>query len=180
MPNNSQWYAPAGSSRLQDRITDMQCGNILRRATIFVHDAEASASFYQNVFGFSIYSDQSIVLREGSPITIGATDDPRPGRFITVKGRNPLAGMIGLISVEEPVEDRLSGGRLGVGNAVLVIECEDIEKVVQTIESHGGAIVMELHDAENTGDEDGNKVPSRRLFAKDPNGYVLEVFEPKS
>lgn len=158
----------------------MQCGNILRRATIFVEDAQASAAFYKNVFGFSVYSDQRITLREGSPVTIGATDDPRPGRFITVKGRHPLAGMIGLISIEEPVENRLSDGRLGIGNAVLVIECEDIEHVIHSIESHGGAIVMELHDAENTGDEDGNKVPSRRLFAKDPDGYVLEIFEPKS
>lgn len=171
-------HVPRGP-RLQNRETVMQCGNILRRATIFVQDAEVSASFYSNVFAFSIYSDQHIVLREGSPVTVGATDDPRPGRFITVKGRNPLAGMIGLISIEEPVENRLSDGRLGIGNAVLVIECEDIEHVVQSIESYGGAIVMELHDAENTGDEDGNKVPSHRLFAKDPDGYVLEIFEPR-
>lgn len=157
----------------------MQCGNIVRRATIFVRDAEASAAFYQNVFGFTVYSDQHITLREGSPVAIGATDDPRPGRFITVKGRNPLTGMIGLISVEVPVEDRHAGGRLGIGNVVLVLEVEDIDTASSKLEAAGGEIVHALHDAENTGDENGNKVSSRRLFAKDPDGYVLEVFQPK-
>lgn len=158
----------------------MQCGNILRRATIFVRNAEVSAKFYQDIFGFSVYSDQHITLGEGSPVTLGPSDDPRPGRFITVKGRHPLTGMIGLISIDTAVDDRLADGRLGIGNLVLVLEVEDIEHVVENIQAAGGSVVKPLHDAENTGDEDGNKVPSRRLFAKDPDGYVLEVFEPRT
>lgn len=150
----------------------------MRRATIFTRDAERSAQFYQDVFGFSVYSDQKITLRDGSPVTIGASDAPRPGRFITVKGRHPLAGMIGIISIEEPADDRLAGGRLGIGNVVLVLEVEDIDHASACIEEHGGTIVHALHDAENTGDENGNKVPSRRFFARDPDGYVLEVFCP--
>lgn len=156
----------------------VQCGNIMRRATIFVRDADRSAKFYCDVFGFTVYSEQSITLRDGSPVTIGATDAPRPGRFVTVKGRNPLAGMIGMISIEDPVEDRHSGGRLGIGNVVLVIETEDIDHAANSIVEAGGTIVHALHDAENTGDENGNKVPSRRFFARDPDGYVLEVFCP--
>lgn len=156
----------------------MQCGNVLRRATILVRDAEKSAGFYQQAFGFTVYSDQKITLREGSPVAVGDTDDPRPGRFITVKGRNPLAGMIGLISIEEPADDRLAGGRLGIGNVVLVLEVEDIDHASRKIEELGGSIVDPLHDAENTGDENGNKVPSRRIFARDPDGFVLEVFQP--
>lgn len=158
----------------------MQCGNVMRRATIFVRDAERAAAFYCEVFGFSVYSDQVITLRDGSPVTIGDTDAPRPGRFITVKGRHPLAGMIGLISIEDPVEDRLAGGRLGIGNVVLVLETEDIAHAAISFELHGGQIVQALHDAENTGDEEGNKVPSTRFFGRDPDGYVLEVFSPTS
>lgn len=157
----------------------MQCGNIMRRATLMVSDAEKSAEFYQTVFGFTVYSDQTITLSEGSAVTIGDTDDPRLGRFITVKGRNPLTGMIGLISIEGNVENRLADGRLGIGNVVLVLEVEDLDHANDVIESHGGKITKVLHDAQNTGDEDGNKVPSRRIFALDPDGYVLEVFQPK-
>lgn len=156
----------------------MQCGRILRRATIFVADAEASARFYQDAFGFRVYSDQNITLSEGSPVTLGDNDDPRPGRFITVKGTHPLAGMIGLISIDGPTKNRLPDGRLGIGNVVLVIEVEDISRASAAIPEAGGRVVMALHDATNTGDERGEKVPSRRLFAHDPDGYVLEVFEP--
>lgn len=157
----------------------MQCGNIVRRATIFAEDADKAAAFYCDAFGFTVYSEQTITLREGSPVTIGASDAPRPGRFITVKGRNPLNGMIGIISIEDPVENRHHGGRLGIGNVVLVLEVEDIDHAANTIEAMGGSMIMELHDSENTGDENGNKVPSRRFFARDPNGYLLEVFCPK-
>ncbi len=156
----------------------MQYGRILRRATIFVADAERSAAFYIKAFGMSVYSDQQIDLPEGSPVTLGAMDAPRPGRFITVKGMHPLIGMIGLISIDGDVEDRLADGRLGIGNVVLVIEVEDIEQVSTAIEEAGGRVVRILHDATNTAGPGGEKIPSRRLFAHDPDGYVLELFEP--
>lgn len=156
----------------------MQCGNIVRRVTVMVRDAEASANFYQTCFGFTVYSDQSITLRQGTPVAIGDPSSPQPGRFITVKGRHPLAGMIGLISIEGETQDRLPDGKLGIGNVVLVLETEDIDDAARHIETLGGSITMAIHDAENTGDEDGNKVPSRRLFALDPDGVVLEVFQP--
>lgn len=156
----------------------MQCGRILRRATIFVADAEVSARFYEHAFGFSTYSDQSITLSEGSPVALGDSDGPRPGRFITVKGTHPLAGMIGLISIDGTVANRLPDGRLGIGNVVLVIEVEDIAGAAANIAEAGGSVVMAVHDATNTGDEQGEKIPSRRLFAHDLDGYVLEVFEP--
>ena len=157
----------------------MQCGNIMRRAALTASKPEKSAEFYQKVFGFTLYSDLQVILSEGSPLTIGATDDPRPGRFSTVKERHLLAGMIGLISIDEPVEDRRSDRRLGVGNIVLVPEVEDIDHASDVIKAEGGAIPQVLHDVENLGDEDGNKLPSRRFFATDPDGYVLEAFKPK-
>ncbi|MEM6832029.1 MAG: VOC family protein [Pseudomonadota bacterium] len=157
-----------------------QCGKLVRRATIFVRDAEASAAFYCSVFGFTVYSDQKITLREGSPVTLGAHDRPRPARFITVKGAHDFTGMIGLISLnDEQPKDTLADGRLGVGNVVLVMEAEDIDTVASAIEIAGGTLVMALHDAENTAGASGEKIPSRRFFAKDLDGYVLEVFEPQ-
>lgn len=156
----------------------MQCGRILRRATIFTSDAETSAGFYTQALGMTVYSDQRIELPAHSPVTLGATDGPRPARFITVKGTHPFAGMIGLISMEGDVDDRLAGGRLGIGNVVLVIEVEDIVQVPAAIERAGGRVVRPLHDAQNTAGLNGEKIPSRRLFARDPDGYVLELFEP--
>lgn len=156
----------------------MKCGRVLRRATIFVRDAARSADFFQRVLGFTIYSDQKITLRQGSPVTVGTTDNPRPARFITVKGANPFAGMVGLISIEGEVTDHHIDGRLGIGSVVLVLEVEDIETVASQIEVFGGQTVMALHEAENTAGVNGEKIPSRRLFAKDPDGYVLEIFEP--
>ncbi len=156
----------------------MQCGRILRRATIFVTDAEKSADFYARALGMSVYSDQSIELPAESPVTLGPIDVPRPARFITVKGTHPFTGMIGLISIEGEVDNRLAGGRLGIGNVVLVIEVEDIERVPAAIKAAGGRVVRPLHDAQNTAGPDGEKIPSRRLFAHDPDGYVLELFEP--
>jgi len=157
----------------------MQCGRILRRATIFVRNAARSSDFYQRAFGFSVYSDQSITLRQGSPVTAGRTDDPRPARFITVKGTNNFTGMIGLISIDGDIDDHHRRSRLGIGSVVLVLEVEDIDTVAERVETCGGETVMPLHDAENTAGPGGEKIPSRRLFAKDPDGYLLEIFEPE-
>lgn len=143
-----------------------------------VRDAEASAEFYIKCFGFKLYSDQEIMLPPNFPVSFGKADSERAGRFITVKGRHPLTGMIGLISVEGPIENRITDGQMGVGDIVLVIETEDLDESARQIALNGGKVTFDIYDTENTGDEDGNKVPSRRLFAADPDGYILEVFQP--
>jgi catechol 2,3-dioxygenase-like lactoylglutathione lyase family enzyme len=153
-------------------------GSVLRRATIFVRDLDAAVAFYSEAFGFERYYARDMDLSVIGDVPFG--DEGRGGsmRFAIVRGLDPLLGMIGLIEICDPPLPPVAETRLRQGNAFLVIETDDIARAARVMAAHGCRIVRPPTEGRNIGDADGQPFPAKVMFAFDPDGQILEVFEP--
>ena len=106
-------------------------------------------------------------------------DEGREGsmRFAIVRGSDPLVGMIGLIEICDPPLPPSTDKRLRHGDAALVIETDDIARAARVIAERGGRIVRPPTEGRNMGDAAGEPFPANVMFAFDPDGQFLEVFE---
>ena len=154
-----------------------ELGNVQRRATIFVRDMDRSLDFYTRVLGYSVYHERDSRLPAGASFPAGAPDQEHTGRFAIVKGDHPLMGMIGMLAYDPPLSDHHSD-RLGYGHVVLVLQTTDAAALEARLKDYGATFEKPLEAGTNTGDLEGNKIPSVAMFVRDPDGYLLEIFEP--
>jgi len=152
-------------------------GNVQRRATIFVRDMEKSIDFYTRVIGYSIYHERATVMPADAPFPVGEPGTERPGRFVIVKGDHDLMGMIGLLWYDQTLANH-HADRLGYGHAVLVLQTTDAKALEKRLVEYGSEIVKPLAPGKNTGDLDGNQIDSISMFVRDPDGYLLEIYQP--
>jgi catechol 2,3-dioxygenase-like lactoylglutathione lyase family enzyme len=159
--------APATSSPV--RPND---GVVLRRATLLVHDVDASVAFYRDVLGFTVW-----LRRDGTSGGDLPTGDPigTQSRFVIMKGRDPWLGMIGLLQYgaakKAPKKESI-----GPGDVVLMIETNEIAKIHERLKTGGHPIVREPRSSDITYG-DGSKATATFLFCFDPDGHVLELNE---
>ncbi|MSO66123.1 MAG: VOC family protein [Alphaproteobacteria bacterium] len=149
----------------------------LRRATVFVSDLARAQRFYCEAFAMSLWFERSMTVQliEGFPV-----GDPGSGgdmRFVILRGWDAQIGMIGLIEIKKPPLEARPDHRLRIGNAALVIETTDLDRCAAVIKAQGGQILRGPWDGRNIGDLTGTPVPARVLFATDPDGQFLEVFQ---
>lgn len=155
-------------------------GSTLRRATLLVRDIERSLAFYRGVFGLSVYAELSVDMARVPYFPVGAEPRGGNGRFIILKGENPLVGMFGLMEMQDPPlpEPNHNIRRLGIGSVALVLSTSNANAAADAVSALGGEVLMPVTEARNLGDEAGEFVPARLFMAQDPDGYFLEVFEP--
>ena len=152
-------------------------GSVLRRATIFVRDLDAAVAFYGEAFGFERHYARDMDLSVIADFPVGEEGRGGSMRFAIVRGSDPLVGMIGLIEICDPPLAPANDTRLRHGNAALVIETDNIARAARVIADRGGRIVRPPTDGRNMGDADGQPFPAKVMFAFDPDGQFLEVFE---
>ncbi|HRX89338.1 MAG TPA: alpha/beta fold hydrolase, partial [Steroidobacteraceae bacterium] len=153
--------------------------DVVRRTTLIVHDADASVRFYRDVLGFELWLDnRGKVTSSSLPSTARLGD---PSRFVIMKGRHPWVGMIGLLQygAARPapgLQNRKVPARLQAGDAVLMIETQDLEGIYRRMLEVGTPILRRPESSEVTGAGGTRWVP-RFLFAWDPDGHLLELNE---
>ncbi len=153
--------------------------SVLRRATLLVRDLDRSQAFYEGVFGLTLYAELSVDLARVPFFPVGTKPRGGNGRFLILKGENPLVGMIGLMELCDPPlpEPDHDIRRLGIGSVALVLSTSNAEQAAAQVEELGGTVLMPVTEARNLGDESGAFVPAKLFMAQDPDGYFLEVFE---
>ncbi len=152
--------------------------SILRRASLFVRDMKRSIDFYAGAFGLSVYADMNVPLTAVPSFPVGDAGGHGVLRLVVLRGRDPLAGMIGLMEVgDPPLPNRDTTQRLGLGDVALVLESDNADTTAAAIDRLGGTVIMPPAGGRNLGDAEGNLVLARVMMARDPDGYFLEVFE---
>ncbi len=153
--------------------------SVLRRATLLVRDLDRSIAFYRGVFGLMPYADLEVDLNRVPFFPLGPEPRNGNGKFVILKGEDPLAAMIGLMEVRAPPlpEPGHDVGRLGIGSVALVLSVTEAETAAAAVEKLGGSVLMPVTAGRNLGDENGGFVPAKLFMAQDPDGYFLEVFE---
>lgn len=149
--------------------------SVLRRATVFVRDMDRTIRFYSDVFGLAVQWDLEVDV----PPTFPMGPEGRGGkmRLTILRGSDPMIGMTGFIQAMNPPLDEPASHRLGRGSVALVFETDNLVHVERTIPKLGGTILRPSWDSRGFGDAQGNIVPARVLFARDPDGHFVEVFQ---
>jgi pimeloyl-ACP methyl ester carboxylesterase/catechol 2,3-dioxygenase-like lactoylglutathione lyase family enzyme len=153
--------------------------DVVRRTTLIVHDAAASIRFYRDVLGYELWLDNP-----GKVTARSLPSNARPGdpsRFAIMRGRHPWIGMIGLLQYgaarDAPgLDPRRVPKRLRPGDAVLMIETQDLDGIYSRMQRAGTPIFRAPESSEVTG-AGGARWTARFLFAWDPDGHLLEINE---
>ncbi len=147
--------------------------NILKRATLIVRDANTSANWYESVFGMTRWFDQPFTL-SGQFLAAGEKGDET--RLIIMQCEDPVIGMIGLLSWDNPprFKDEPIPTEVKPGVPIFVIVSDDARGVYQRAKEKGTQIFSEPKERQVTGAKGETKtMVSISLF--DPDGYFYEV-----
>ena len=149
---------------------------ILRRTTFVVANAEESAAFYMNVFGWTKwYENKTVPVHEKFP---PAAAHNAPCHLILLKVEHPDIGMLGLMQYLDPPFDigiKKNRTKVQLGETVLVLESKDVDGCYERAVKAGATIVAPPTDWDVPGFDGKSKILLRTMSMFDPNGIYMEV-----
>lgn len=147
--------------------------DIIKRTTLIVRDAEASARWYEAVFGMRRWMDTPFTL---SGIQLAAGKAGHVTRLIIMQARDETIGMIGLLQwvdppmslpAEQPTEVQF-------GRPIFVVAADDARATCARAEAAGSRIHCPPRDWQVRG-ADGQLLDMIGTSFFDPDGYFFEV-----
>jgi catechol 2,3-dioxygenase-like lactoylglutathione lyase family enzyme len=139
-------------------------------------------AFYERL-GLTKWYDKASTRADATGV-IGASDLPlgvRPssGRIVIMKGNDARVGMVGLLAYDGPKlpDRRPTRATLSRGDAILMVEVADIERVVAGLAAEGFEPLRAPY-AFTVASADGRSLTGRRAFVRDPDGHLVELSEP--
>ena len=149
--------------------------DIVKRTTLMVRDAEASARWYEHVFGMTRWMDTPFTL-SGNQLAAGKKGDST--RLIIMKCAHDFIGMIGLLEWVEPEIDAPSElpTRVAFGAPIFVVQAEKCAATVERARALGSRIHCEPLNWTVTG-ADGRPAEMVGASLFDLDGYFFEVNE---
>lgn len=149
--------------------------NIIRRTSFMVADVEATAIFYQNVFGWTRFYDAHTPVDRRFP---PCAPDQTPAKIIILQADDPNIGMVGFMEYEGVTpEQRVDPDRktLGLGDSILIIEAKDIQATCEKARSAGARLVCEPVEWTVTAASGDGVIKLSTFSFFDPNGLYVEV-----
>lgn len=138
-----------------------------------VRDLERSAAFYRSVLGFELVFDNEITM-SGSGYPAGNAGDRI--RLAMMQGGDPAGSMIGLLQHLDPALPEPAERPVGIGDAVMVLQTDDLDRVHDRCRASGVRIYSNPHPFTISG-SDGTPMRMRSMTIFDPDGFVLEINE---
>ncbi len=150
--------------------------DILKRTTFIVADAERSAAFYRDVFGWTVWYDNIVAADARFPPS-GAPDRAEV-RLIILQALDPKVGKLGLLQYLQPpfatgVATRRANVRMG--EPILVIETDDVDAVHGRAVAAGATVVTAPVDWQVPSPDGSSTIHLRTISLFDPNGIYMEV-----
>lgn len=149
--------------------------NLLRRTSFIVEDVEATALFYQGIFGWSRFYDHETPVDMRFP---PCAPDQTIGKIIILKVDDPFIGMLGFMEYQgHQPEKRVKTDRktLGIGDAILIVEAKDIQQTYLNACAQQANVVTAPVEW-TVKDHSGQGVIRLSTFSFfDPNGIYVEV-----
>jgi catechol 2,3-dioxygenase-like lactoylglutathione lyase family enzyme len=149
---------------------------VLKRTTFIVTDAGASARFYREVFGWTVWYDN--VLRADPRFPPSGAAHAAEVRLIILQAEDPKIGKLGLLEYLQPPFDTgclARRDKVRMGEPILVIECEDVDGVWRRARRAGATVVTEPVDWEVPTPDGAGRIRLRTVSLFDPNGIYMEV-----
>lgn len=150
--------------------------DIVKRTTLIVRDAEASARWYEAVFGMTRAMDVPFTL-SGRQLAAGQAGDKT--RLILMRAEHDTIGMIGLLEwIDPPMAAPAVPTAIAFGAPIFVIEAKDCRATVERARAAGGRVHCEPYDWTVTG-FDGQPRDLTGASVFDLDGYFFEVNSPR-
>ena len=146
---------------------------IVKRTTLVVRSVERSMAFYRDVLGFAPAFDQEITMSHSGYPALKAGDRVR---LVMMQGKDPAGSMIGLLEHLDPKLPEPDERAVGIGDSVIVMHTDNLNRVHRACETAGGRIHAQPHAFTISG-PDGKPVQMRSMTILDPDGFILEVNE---
>ena len=150
--------------------------NILKRTTFVVADAERSAKFYAEVFGWTVWYDNKLQADARFPPS-GAPDNAEV-RLIILQAEDPKIGKLGLLEYLVPPFDTdapENRTKVRFGEPILVIETDDVDGVYQRAQAAGANVITSPVDWTVPAPDGVSSIHLRSVSLYDPNGIYMEV-----
>jgi catechol 2,3-dioxygenase-like lactoylglutathione lyase family enzyme len=131
--------------------------SVVRRTTLLVRDIERSIQFYRASGGLPL------------------NGKPAYSRIVVMSGKDDAIGMVGLLQYDHPplAATREDTGTIGVTDAVLVVQTDDIKQVHENLKRLGAPILQPPQDYD-VRSVDTHKYGAIMFFV-DPDGHVIEM-----
>lgn len=150
--------------------------DILKRTTFVVADAERSAQFYVDVFGWTVWYDNIVKADQRFPPS--GAPDLADVRLIIVEPAGAEIGKLGLMQYLDPPFDtgtQTNRTMVRMGEPILVWNSSDIEGVYQRARAANANIVTAPVDWTVPAPDGKNTIRLRSISLFDPNGIYMEI-----
>ena len=149
-------------------------GDIVKRTTLMVRDAEKAARWYEAVLGMTRWMDTPFTL-SGTQLAAGNAGDRT--RLIIMKAAHDEIGMIGLLQWVDPVRDDMPAElprEIPFGTPIFVVAGEDTRDTLDRARKAGSRIHCEAREWTVTGADGKQKDMIGGAFW-DLDGYFFEI-----
>jgi catechol 2,3-dioxygenase-like lactoylglutathione lyase family enzyme len=146
--------------------------SVVRRTTLLVSDVKASVAFYEKI-GFKVWLETGGPRDPSKPTTLPLNGKPAQSNMTIMAGRDPWIAMIGLLQYDNLTRTRDPKALYGTGDAVLMIETDDIDGVYKNLQTMGTPMLQLPKEAKTQSAEAIKTV--KNMFFRDPDGWVIEM-----
>lgn len=156
-------------------MNDNGANSIIRRVSFLVADVEATADFYQQVFGWTRFYDNETPVDQRFP---PCAPDQTPAKIIILQADDPDIGMVGFMEYQGVTpEQRVDPDRqtLGLGDSILIIEAQDIQATYEKARAAGARLVCEPVEWTVTATSGDGVIRLSSFSFFDPGGLYVEV-----
>ena len=148
---------------------------VLLRPTFIVADMDKAVDFYARVFGWTVIFDQIIKVDGRFP---PAAPDGERCRLTVFQVEDPELGGLGFMQYldhEIPAGPDKHRGRLGQGEAILVVRSADPQACYERVKQTDAVVISPPTDWQVVGAEPGQVIGLCTMSLFDPNGIYIEV-----
>lgn len=150
-----------------------------KRTTLLVDDADAASRFYRDVFGWQVWYDNVLPVDHRFP---PCAPDGTEARLIMLRAHDPKIGMVGFLQFigfePEPTPGYREREKLRSGDAVLVIEADDLDATYRRARDAGARIVSPPACWTVPG-PDGEAIRLYAMSMFDPWGNYAEISQSR-
>ena len=150
-------------------------GNLFKRTTFVVPDAQAAAKFYTDVFAWTVYYDNELPVDARFP---PAAPDGAPARLIILDSAGSDLGRLGLLQFLAPPFDtafETNRSKVRMGDTILVIDCEDVDGVYERAKRTTANIVSPPTNWDVPTPDGKGVIHLRIMSLFDPWGRYMEI-----
>ena len=159
-----------------DAASEQRAPVDFRRATMLVNDIETPLRIYRDILGMRVYYDQQLTISgDGLP----AGEPGAKARLVMLQANHPWVGMLGIVQYLDPPlpPPPPRQRRLGIGDAVFLMNCDDVRAVHLQLREVQGLFVHSEPRVREFPKPGGGRFRLLGMSFFDPNGYFVELSE---